>query len=222
MKLGALFSGGKDSTFALYLAKGCGYHVSCLVSIFSKNPYSYMFHTPSISKVEQQANAMDIPLLIHETEGEEGKELVDLEAAIKRAMEQYQIEGIITGAIESIYQASRIQRICNELDIECFNPLWQKDQFELLEDLIQSKFEVIITAAAAYPLDASWLGRKIDRDFIRQIRPLHEQYSIHPAGEGGEFETFVLDCPLFTQGLRILDTSIVSSDYNHRMEVTIG
>ncbi len=221
MNLGALFSGGKDSTFAIYLAKECGYHVSCLISIFSKNPYSYMFHTPSISKVERQANALNIPLLIHETEGEEGKELVDLEAAIKRAKEQYQIEGIITGAIESIYQARRIQSICNKLDIECFNPLWQKDQFELLEDLIQNKFEVMITAAAAYPLDASWLGRKIDREFIREIRLLHEKYSINPAGEGGEFETFVLDCPLFTQGLRILNTSIVSSDNNHRMEVTV-
>lgn len=165
---------------------------------------------------------MNIPLLIHETKGDEEKELVDLEIAIKRAKEQYGIEGIITGAIESIYQASRIQRICNTLDIECFNPLWQKDQFELIEDLIQNKFEVVITAVAAYPLDASWLGRRIDRDFVRQIKPLHERYRINPAGEGGEFETFVLNCPLFVRGLRILDSSIESSDNNHRMEVTVG
>jgi diphthine-ammonia ligase len=222
MNIGALFSGGKDSAFAIFLARECGYQVSCLISIFSKNPYSYMFHTPSISKVEQQASVMNIPLLIHETKGDEEKELIDLEIAIKRAKEEYGIQGIITGAIESIYQASRIQRICNTLNIECFNPLWQKDQFELIEDLIQNKFEVVITAVAAYPLDASWLGRRIDREFVRQIKPLHERYRINPAGEGGEFETFVLDCPLFIQGLRILDSSIESSDNNHRMEVTVG
>jgi diphthine-ammonia ligase len=222
MNLGALFSGGKDSTFSIFLARKCGYHVSCLISLISKNPYSYMFHTPSISKVEQQAGVMSIPLLIHETEGEKEKELVDLEKAIRKARQQYGIEGIITGAIESTYQASRIQRICNNLDIECFNPLWQKDQFELLEDLIRNDFEVVITAAAAYPLDPSWLGKKIDREFTRQIKALHEKYGINPAGEGGEFETFVLNCPLFTRGLKILNTSIVSSDGSHRMEVSVG
>ena len=222
MNLGALFSGGKDSTFAIYLAKECGYDVSCLISIMSKNPYSYMFHTPSISKVEQQARALGIPLLVHETKGEEEKELLDLEEAIKKAKAQYGIEGIITGAIESTYQASRIQKICNALDIECFNPLWQKDQFELLEDLIQNKFEVVIIAAAAYPLDASWLGKKMDLEFIKQIKPLHEKYRINPAGEGGEFETFVLDCPMFKKGLKILNTRIVSIENNHSMEVTVG
>jgi diphthine-ammonia ligase len=222
MNLGALFSGGKDSTFAIYLAKECGYDVSCLISIISKNPYSYMFHTPSISKVEQQATALGIPLLIYETKGEEEKELLDLEEAIKSAKAQYGIEGIITGAIESTYQASRIPKICNALDIECFNPLWQKDQFELLDDLIQNKFEVVIIAAAAYPLDASWLGKKMDLEFIRQIKPLHEKYRINPAGEGGEFETFVLDCPMFKKGLKILNTRIVSIEDNHRMEVTVG
>jgi diphthine-ammonia ligase len=222
MDLGALFSGGKDGTFAIFLARKCGYHVSCLISIISKNPYSYMFHTPSISKVEQQASVMSIPLLVHETEGEKEKELVDLENAIRKAKEQYGIEGIITGAIESTYQGSRIQKICNNLDIECFNPLWQKDQFELLEDLIVNDFEVVITASAAYPLDSSWLGKKIDREFTRQIKPLNEKFGINPAGEGGEFETFVLDCPVFTRGLKILNTSIVSSDNNHRMEVTVG
>lgn len=222
MKLGSLFSGGKDSTFALYMAKQCGYHVSCLISIHSRNPYSYMFHTPSILRVRQQAAVLEIPLVFYETQGEKEKELTDLEAAIQSARTQYGIEGIITGAIESTYQASRIQRICNVLDIECFNPLWQKDQFELLDDLIHNAFEVVITAAAAYPLDASWLGRTIDREFIRLIKPLHEKYRINPAGEGGEFETFVLNCPMFKKGLRIVNSTIRSSENSHRMEVIVG
>lgn len=133
MKLGVLFSGGKDSTFAAWLAKKNGYEIACLISIISENKESYMFHTPSVSKTEKQAEAMEIPIIIRKTKGEKEKELNDLKKAIKKAKEKFKIEGIVTGAVESVYQASRIQKICNELNLECFNPLWQMDQIELLE-----------------------------------------------------------------------------------------
>src|SRR3989344_685418 len=127
MKLGVLFSGGKDSTFAAYLAKRNGYEISCLISIVSENKESYMFHTPSISKTEKQAKAMGIPIIIQKTKGEKEKELDDLKNAIKKAVRKFKIEGIATGAVESVYQTSRIQKICNELDLECFNPLWLRN-----------------------------------------------------------------------------------------------
>ncbi|MBI4116250.1 diphthine--ammonia ligase [Candidatus Pacearchaeota archaeon] len=204
MKLGVLFSGGKDSTFAAWLAKKNGYEIACLISIISENKESYMFHTPSVSKTEKQAEAMEIPIIIRKTKGEKEKELNDLKKAIKKAKEKFKIEGIVTGAVESVYQASRIQKICNELNLECFNPLWQMDQIELLEGLIKNKFEIIITGVFAYPLDEKWLGRKIDKKFVEEIKKLQEKYKINPAGEGGEFETFVLYAPkLFKRKLKI-------------------
>ena len=203
MKLGILFSGGKDSSYAAYLAKKHRHELTCLISVFSENKNSYMFHTPSISRVKEQAQAMNIPLITKKTKGVKEKELQDLENAIKKAKEKYKIKGIVTGAVESIYQSSRIQRICNKLNIEVFNPLWQKDQIELLEDLIRNKFNVIITSVAAYPLDSSWLGKNIDKKFIKEVRILNEKYGINPAGEGGEFETFVLNCPLFKKKLKV-------------------
>jgi len=223
MKLGVLFSGGKDSTFAAWLAQKSGYEISCLISIYSENPNSYMFHTPSITKTKKQAEAMKIPLLVQKTKGVKEKELHDLKKAIKKAKEKYKIEGIVTGAVESVYQASRIQKVCDELNIECFNPLWQKDQIELLEDLIRNKFEVIITGVASEGLDASWLGRKIDRKFINEVRSLNEKYKINPAGEGGEFETFVLHAPnLFKKTLKIKDKKISSQGkYSWRMEIEL-
>src|SRR3972149_5481817 len=205
MKLGVLFSGGKDSTFAAYLAKKNGYEISCLISIISENKESYMFHTPSIEKTEKQAKATGIPILIQKTEGKKEEELDDLKKAIEKAAKKFKIEGIVTGAVESVYQASRIQEICNELNLECFNPLWQKNQFELLEDLLKNKFSVILTGVFAYPLDEKWLGRKIDKEFIDEIKILNRKYKINPAGEGGEFETFVLDCPLFKRRLKVTD-----------------
>jgi diphthine-ammonia ligase len=202
MRLGILFSGGKDSVYSAYLAKQ-EHELVCLISVLSENPESYMFHTPSIKRTEQQAKVMNLPIIIQKTKGKKEKELNDLEKAIKIAVKKYKIEGIVTGAIQSVYQSSRIQKICNKLNIECFNPLWQKDEFEYLNDLIKNKFKVMITAVAAYPLDKSWLGKKIDKKFIKEITELNKKYKIHIAGEGGEFETFVLNCPLFEKELKI-------------------
>jgi len=220
-KLGVLFSGGKDSTYAAYLAKNSGYEISCLISIVSKNQDSFMFHTPSITCVEKQASAMGIPLLLIKTAGEKEKELKDLKKAIKLAIKKYKIKGIVTGAVESVYQSSRIQKICNELGIECFNPLWKKGQLELLSEILKNKFEVVIIGVAAYPLDVSWILRKIDRKFINDVKKLNEKYKINPAGEGGEFESLVLNCPLFKRKLKVAGFRISGSGNAFRSEVKL-
>jgi len=203
MKLGVLFSGGKDSTYAAWLAKKEGYEISCLISLWSKNKDSFMFHTPAIELTKKQAGLMRVPLIIQETNGEKEEELKDLEKAIKKAIREFKIDGVVTGAVESVYQSTRIQKICNKLGIECFNPLWQKNQIEILKDLIKDKFEVIISGVAAYPFDRKWIGRKIDKKFVEEISRLQEKYKINPAGEGGEFESLVVNCPLFKKRLDV-------------------
>ncbi len=221
MKIAALISGGKDSIYAAWLEKNKGNEISCLISIESQNQDSYMFHTPSITKVQKQSKAMKIPLIIHKTQGKEEKELKDLEKAIKKAKEQYQIQGIVTGAIASVYQATRIQKICDKLDIECFNPLWMKDEITYLNELLKNNFKIIITAVAAYPLDKNWVGREINKDFIKEVKELKDKYKIHPAGEGGEFETFVLNCPMFKKELKIANKKISGEKNSWRMELEI-
>ncbi len=203
MRTAVLFSGGKDSCYSAWLAKKKGHKLICLISIFSDNKESYMFHTPSITKVKKQADAMMLPLIIQKTKGEKEEELKDLEKAILKAKTYFNINCIVTGAICSDYQASRIQKICDKLNLKCFNPLWHKNEFEYLNELIKNKFEVIATGVFAYPLDGTWLGRKINKLFIREIKKLNDEFKIHPAGEGGEFETFVLNCPLFRRKLRV-------------------
>ena len=222
MRLGVLFSGGKDSTYAAYLAFKKGYKLSCLISVFSKNQDSYMFHTPSISKVIKQASVMNIPILTVETNGEKEKELEDLKRIIEKAIEEFEIEGIVTGAVESVYQSTRIQNICNSLEIECFNPLWLKDQVELLNELIENKFEVILTSVAAFPLDKSYLGKRIDKELVLKLIELNSKFKLNIAGEGGEFESLVLNCPLFSQGLKVVSKTIKGSGNSFRMEVEVG
>lgn len=203
MKLALLLSGGKDSVYSGFLAKKFNHKLVCAISIFSENKDSYMFHTPSISKVEKQAEVMSLPLLIQKTKGVKEQELKDLERAIILAKKKYKIQGIVTGAIQSVYQSSRIQKICNKLNLECFNPLWQTSELDYLNDLIKNKFKVILTGVFAYPFDGKWLGREINKKFIEEIKKLNEKYKISMIGEGGEFETFVLNCPLFKHELKI-------------------
>jgi diphthine-ammonia ligase len=221
MRLGILFSGGKDSVYATWLAAKEGYSIECLISILSENEESFMFHTPSISKIGKHAEVMEVPFILMASRGEKEKELEDLEKAIVKAIKEYEIEGIVTGAVESVYQASRVQKICNKLGIECFNPIWQKDQIELLDDLIKEKFKVIISGVFAYPLNEKWLGREINKEFIKEVKELRKKYGISPSGEGGEFESFVLNCPLFKKELKIVNFSEKGEKNSWRMEVFV-
>jgi ABC transporter with metal-binding/Fe-S-binding domain ATP-binding protein len=221
MKCGILFSGGKDSTYAVYLVKKSGNEISCLITIVSENPESYMFHTPSISKVNKQAEVMKIPLLIQETKGQKEEELKDLEKAIKKAKTEFGIEAVVTGAVASVYQASRIRKICDKLDLECLNPLWQKDPKEYWDELLKNKFEVIITGVSADGLGEEWLGQKIDKRMLNKLKDIAQKFKIHLSFEGGEAETFVLNCPLFSRGLKLKDKKISGKKNSWRMEIEV-
>ncbi|MCD6590911.1 MAG: TIGR00289 family protein [Candidatus Aenigmarchaeota archaeon] len=203
MKLGVLFSGGKDSCFALYRAMQKE-DVTCLISISSKNPESYMFHTPNIHLTRLQADAISLPLVTFETEGEKEKELFDLKKAIEKAMREYKIEGVVSGAVLSVYQSTRIQKICNDLGLWCFNPLWQSDEVEYMKEFISLGFKAVISGVFAYPFDETWLGRNIDKRTLNELIILNKKFRISPIGEGGEFETFVCDGPIFAKKVKIV------------------
>jgi len=207
MRLGVLFSGGKDSTLALHKAAEKE-EVVCLITLISENKESFMFHTPNIDITALQAEAMGLPLIKKATKGKPEEELKDLEEAIAQAIRDFKIEGVVAGAVESAYQSKRIQSICDRLNISCFSPLWKKNQKALLEELVAKGFKVIISGIFAYPLDKSWLGKEIDKELIERLSLLGEEFGLSVAGEGGEIETTVLDAPLFKKKIEILDSTI--------------
>ena len=207
MKLGVLFSGGKDSTLALHKAAEKE-EVVCLITLASENKESYMFHTPNIDLTALQAEALGLPLIKKVTAGKPEKELKDLEEAIAQAIKDFKIEGVVTGAVESVYQAARIQQTCNGLGVWCFNPLWKRNQKALLEEILAEGFNVIISGVFAYPLDERWLGKHIDEDMIARLLGLSREYGLSPSGEGGEIETTVLDAPLFQKKIQVLDCEV--------------
>ena len=207
MRFGVLFSGGKDSTLALHKAAEKE-EVVCLISLVSENKESFMFHTPNIELTGLQAEALDLPLIRKVTEGKPEEELEDLEEAIARTVKDFKIDSIVTGAVDSVYQTTRVQQICNRLDLWCVNPLWKRNQKALLEEIIAKDFKAVISGVFAYPLDKSWLGKQIDENLIEKLVALSEMYGLNPSGEGGEIETTVLDAPLFKKKIEILDFEV--------------
>ena len=211
MKVCVLFSGGKDSTYALMKAMEKE-EVVCLVSIVSGNRESYMFHTPNIGMTDLQARAIGIPLVRRDTEGKKEEELSDLRDALVEAKERFGIQGVVTGAVESVYQSSRVQRICSEVGMRCFNPLWLMDQRRLLEEIVENDFEVMVSGFFAEPFSRKWLGRRIDAEAIEELSRMEKEHGISPSGEGGEIETTVLDAPFFRKRILIEDSAEESEE----------
>jgi len=206
MKLGVLFSGGKDSAFACHRAMERE-EVACLITVLPENPESYLFHTPNIELTALQAEAAGLPLVYARSRGVEEEEVADLSSAISRGVEEHGIEGLVTGAIRSVYQATRVQRVCHGLGLWCFNPLWLRDEGEHLDEVVSSGFRFLISGVSAAPLGEAWLGREIDRKALGELKGIARRHRMNPAGEGGEYETFVLDAPFFGKRIEVLSAS---------------
>ena len=202
MKIAVLVSGGKDSIYAAYQASKKN-DLKCLITLKSVNPESYMFHIPNIELVKLQAKSMKIPLIFKKTLGVKEEELKDLENAIKIAIKRYKIKGLVSGAIESNYQKERIENICKKLNIKSITPLWHINREQYWNDLLNDKFEIILSSVYADGLDKNWLGKKINKNLIKKLKILSKKFNFHLAFEGGEAETLVLYCPLFRKKLEI-------------------
>jgi len=204
MKIAALVSGGKDSIFAIQKMIESGNDVVCFICLVPDNKESYMFHSVNTDLVQMMALAADIPLLYQKTSGIKEEELNEMKEALSNAVLEFGAQGVCSGAIESEYQKSRVERICSELNLKALSPLWKSDPTQLLSEMIDSGMDIRFSAVAADGLDENWLGRKLDFAALSDLEKLNRTKYVHIAGEGGEFETAVLDAPFFKQ--RILPT----------------
>jgi diphthine-ammonia ligase len=215
----SLFSGGKDSSWALYQALEQNLPVERLVTVHPAGD-SYMYHVPATDLATLAAESIGIPLVdVHPEDfgaddvvdaGAQGDaELEPLEATLRELDADLAggIAGLTAGAVESEYQTSRIEGLCDRLDLELFAPLWQRDPVTLAEEMIAAGFEITIIQVAAAGLDESWLGRTLDADALDDLQGLADEYGVHVLGEGGEFETFVTDGPHMDRAIDLAYTT---------------
>lgn len=211
----SLFSGGKDSSWACYRAQQEGLAVSRLLTVHPEGD-SYMYHTPATHLASLAAESLDIPLVevepgdlgaetASDSTAQGDAEVEPLEAALcdLQADPDLDLAGVTAGAVESEYQTSRIQALCDRLDIGLFAPLWQRDPESLANEMLDAGFEIRIVQVAAAGLDESWLGRTLDADALAELQALNDEYGVHILGEGGEFETYVVDGPHMSQRIGI-------------------
>ena len=197
-----LFSGGKDSTYAAWIASKED-ELACLATLFPKSDMSYMFHFPNLKWTALQAEAIGVPLLTEQTEGVKEEELADLKRTLGRAKADFGLEGIYTGALASVYQKTRVEQICEDLGLDCVSPLWGIDPEVHLRRLVADGFSVIVVSVSALGLDQGWLGRELNESSIAELVALSRKFKFHVGLEGGEGETFVLDAPFFSKSLEV-------------------
>lgn len=177
----------------------------------SKNPESYMFHYPAVQWSRLQAEAMELPMVVHETPGRKEEELDDLKTALSELKDLLGLEAVVSGAVASEYQKTRVDRVCEEVGLRSFAPLWHKNPEDLLREVGDLGFEVIITSCSAMGFKREWLGKRLDGSLIEEIKELNRKFGVHMAFEGGEAETFVLDGPIFRRRLNVVKSKTVWS-----------
>ncbi len=206
MKVGILYSGGKDSTYAAYIAKKRGHELSCLITMMPESSDSYLFHYPNIAWTDLQSKAIGVPLVKTKLKTVGESEVSELAKAIKKAKEKHFFEGVVTGGLASVYQKERIEAVCNDAGLKTISPSWMMDPEKYMMNIIKSGFEVMIVGVAAEGLDINWLGRIINEDMIDELKKLNRRFEININFEGGEAETYTLDSPLFNKRIEVQET----------------
>ena len=220
MKLAALFSGGKDSTYAIYLAKKLGHSVDVLLTLYPHSSESHLLHYPNIKFTQLQAESMKTPQLIEETLSDDSEnESKKLNNLISLAKEKYSIDGLVHGGILSEYQKDNFSLICEKNQLKIISPLWNKAPESYMKELLNENFEYIISTVSSAGLNDSWLGRIIDKNGLDELQKLQKKFRFNLNFEGGEAETFVTNCPLFEKRLLIQDSTTEWDDYRGRFEI---
>ena len=211
MKVGVLFSGGKDSTMTIYWCLKNHYPVKYLITMIPKREDSWMYHTPNINLTTLLAEAIGIPIVTKETSGLKEEEVEDLKDVLK----DLDIDTVACGGFFSNYQKSRIERVCKELKLKFLAPFWQTNPENFLKEIISLGFDVRIIGVYSEGFDETWLGRKLDEKTLHDLKELNQKCGVNIVGEGGEYESLVLDGPIFKKRIKIVDSEKIWNEKTH-------
>jgi len=214
------FSGGKDSTYAIHLAKKQGHDVVCLLSIFAKSEESHLLHHPNLRWTKLQSESMNIPqLTIISNSNETNDELIVMEKLLQNAKEQFQIDGLVHGGIKSKFQKEKFETLCLKLNLVSIAPLWETNPKEYMNQLLDSNFHFMMVTVSSDGLDEQWLGKLITQSDIEVLNNLSDKFGFNLNFEGGESETFVINCPLFSYPIKINKFTKNWDGYRGRFEI---
>ncbi|GAM28622.1 hypothetical protein SAMD00019534_117980 [Acytostelium subglobosum LB1] len=225
MKIVGLISGGKDSIYNLIECIRNGHEVVALAHLSPpKSDHeemdSYMYQTVGHNVIEMIAQAMELPLTQGTISGKPNSqeeiyrinrddEVEDLFRLLSDVKAKHpEVTGVASGAILSTYQRIRVENVCSRLGLTSFCYLWKRDQDELLQEMIKSKMNAIIIKVASMGLEPSKHLLKTIEQLYPTLKKLNQQYGVNICGEGGEYESLVLDCPIFKKRIQLDETKV--------------
>lgn len=223
MNVVALLSGGKDSLYNMYLATKEGHNIVAIANLKPPNQQdeldSYMYQTVGHQAIDLIAEALNKPLfraditgktknldLEYKDESDNDEDEVEQLYCLLRDMREkhnVQFNAVSVGAIASSYQKSRVENICKRLNLNMLAYLWNENQDNLLNEMIVNNFDAILIKVACMGLTEKHIGLSI-KCMQDCLKKLNVDYGTNICGEGGEYETLVLDCPLYSKRL-VLD-----------------
>lgn len=212
MSWASLTSGGKDSILSCQKALDSGRDVKYLVTARPENTDSYMFHSANLDAVPVIARVAGMEYVEITTHGRKEEELADLEAGLAAL----DIEGVIAGAVASVYQADRVRAICDRLGLELYTPLWHMDTEHLIRE-VADRLDAMIIVTAAEGLDESYLGARFDSALIERLKKVAASHRINLAGEGGEYESLTLNAPFYSRPVTYTTSEIRSAPDRHEL-----
>lgn len=200
LKVAASWSAGKESAFSLYRSLGNGLEVCSLLNMINREAGRSMSHGLDPELIAAQAEAMEIPILQRETTWETYEE--EFKSAVAE-LKKTGVSGVVFGDIDIEGHKEWVERVCGELGVTPILPLWGEEPQRLLNGFIDAGFEAIVVTTKAEFLGQEWLGRRVDRGFIQELLRLD---TVHPCGEQGEYHTFVLDGPIFSRRVKVVES----------------
>lgn len=207
MKVAVLYSGGKDSTMALHFALKKGWDVIALIAVKPKSTEAYLWHYSTVEWTLLSSRAMNIPLILLKCDKigpeDEAKEL-------ERVFKRIKIDALLLGGVGlQNTQIKSIENVAKKFGINIIIPHQGIDHYQLIKDAIESGFDIRITSVAVDGLGPEWLGRKLDLKALEQLKHLSEKFGFHVGAEGGHYDSFVVDGPVFKKKIEFTNTGKV-------------
>lgn len=207
MKAVSLLSGGKDSFLSLLIALSVGMDVERTITVKAEQD-SFMFHFPNAELGSRLSEIMGI-----------GNSLID-ESSFEGTLSKFSGYFLVAGAVESEFQKTRLEEICEEFGLKTFLPLWRRDQESIIRDFISSGSRAIFVSVAAEGLGEDFLGISISEESLEKLKALKRKFGISIVGEGGEYETLVIGSPFAQKSIEILGSEIIDRGIQKNLKIT--
>ncbi|MBI4159446.1 diphthine--ammonia ligase [Candidatus Woesearchaeota archaeon] len=219
MDVAVLYSGGKDSTYAIDFCKEKGWNIKYLLSIKPTRRDCYLFHYPTVEFTKEFAKILNIPHIYTTCDVADPKQEAEI---VKNIMEKNKVDALVLGGIGlQETQIASLQKALLPLKVEVFAAHAGYDHEELVQEMLDKGYKFIISQVAADGLTEYWLGKEITEDSFKDLKKLSQKHGFHIGFEGGHADSLVIDGPIFSKKLTILEgKKIMEKEFDGYLEIT--